>query len=61
MNNLNKLELQSLRHLIGSHTNLVTKLYCYAEQCDDEETVMMFKKAANDANETKNKLMGFLG
>lgn len=61
MNNLNKMELQSLRHLIGSHTNLVTKLHCYAEQCNDEQAAMMFNKAADDANETKNKLMGFLG
>jgi hypothetical protein len=60
MNNLNKLELQNLRHLIGSHTNLVTKLQYYAEKCDDDEAVQMFNKAANDVDNTKNKLIGFL-
>lgn len=58
---MNKLELQSLRHLIGSHTTLVAKLNCYAEKCEDEDVVNMFRKAADDAENTKNKLMGFLG
>ena len=44
MPNLNQMELQHLRHLIGAH-----------------ETTQMFTKSAQDALNTKQKLMSFLG
>lgn len=35
MANLNELELQNLRHLIGAHSTIEKKLECYSEQCTD--------------------------
>ena len=55
MANLNELELQNLRHLIGAHSTIEKKLECYSEQCT------MLKKDAQDAKNSKEKLMSFLG
>ena len=48
MANLNELELQNLRHLIGA-------------QCTDPTLKNMLKKDAQDAKNSKEKLMSFLG
>mgnify|MGYP000849088907 CR=1 FL=1 len=57
---LNELELQNLRHLIGSHETAYKKLTTYAEQCSDPQIKQMFQKSAQDAMNTKQKLMSFL-
>lgn len=36
MSNLNLLELQNLRHLIGAHETIANKLDAYANQCSDQ-------------------------
>lgn len=59
--NLNQMELQSLRHLIGSHQNTEKKLNFYAEQCQDPQCRQMFQQAAKSASQTYQKLMSFLG
>lgn len=61
MSNLNKLELQNLRHLIGAHCTIEKKLEFYSEQCSDAELKQMLKKDAEDAKASKEKLITFLG
>lgn len=61
MSNLNQLELQNLRHLIGSHETAYQKLNTYAQQATDPQVKQMFQKSAQEAQSTKQKLMSFLG
>lgn len=60
MADLNQMELQNLRHLIGAHDTSYQKLTTYAEQCVDPQIKQMFTKSAQDALNTKQKLMSFL-
>ena len=57
---LNELELQNLRHLIGSHETAYQKLSTYAQQCTDPQVKQMFQRSAQDAMNTKQKLLSFL-
>jgi len=59
--NLNLLELQNLRHLIGSHETAEKKLNFYAEQATDPQVRQMFQQSAQSAGQTRQKLMSFLG
>ncbi|HNX29608.1 MAG TPA: hypothetical protein PKN87_09420 [Syntrophomonadaceae bacterium] len=59
--NLNQQELQTLRHLIGSHETAEKKLNFYAEQCQDSQARQMFMQSAQSASHTRQKLMSFLG
>jgi spore coat protein CotF len=61
MTHLNQLELQNLRHLIGSHETAYQKLSTYAQQVTDPQIKQVFNKSAQDAMNTKQKLMSFLG
>ncbi|MBR2857941.1 hypothetical protein IKE96_01895 [bacterium] len=60
MPNLNQVELQNLRHLIGSQDTNYQKLTNYANTCVDPQVKQMFTKSAQDALNTKQKLMSFL-
>ena len=60
MADLNQLELQHLRHLIGAHETSYQKLNTYASQVQDTQIKQMFTKSAQDALNTKQKLMNFL-
>ena len=60
MPNLNQLELQHLRHLIGSHETAYQKLNTFSPQAGDPQIKQMFAKSAQDALNTKQKLMSFL-
>ncbi|AVP53769.1 hypothetical protein K144313037_10910 [Clostridium tetani] len=60
MSNLNLLELQNLRHLIGAHGTIANKLDDYANQCTDQQLVQMLKNDAQEARNSKQKLMSFL-
>lgn len=60
MPNLNQLELQHLRHLIGSHETAYQKLNTFSSQAVDPQIKQMFTKSAQDALNTKQKLMSFL-
>ena len=60
MPNLNQLELQHLRHLIGSHETAYQKLNTFSSQAVDPQIKQMFAKSAQDAFNTKQKLMSFL-
>ncbi len=61
MTQLNEMELQNLRHLIGSHETAFQKLNQYAQQCMDPQVKQMFQQSADEAKNTKQKLMSFLG
>lgn len=60
MPGLNQVELQNLRHLIGAHDMSFQKLNTYASQCVDPQIKQMFSKSAQDALNTKQKLLSFL-
>ena len=60
MANLSQVELQNLRHLIGAHDTSYQKLNSYAAQCVDPQIKQIFTKSAQDALNTKQKLMSFL-
>ena len=60
MADLNQAELQHLRHLIGAHETSYQKLSTYATQAQDTQIKQMFTKSAQDALNTKQKLMNFL-
>ena len=61
MANLNQLELQNLRHLIGAHCTIEKKLNFYAQQCTDPQLKQILTKDSQDAKTNKDKLMTFLG
>lgn len=60
MADLTQTELQNLRHLIGAHETAYKKLNTYASQVVDPQIKQMFTKSAQDALNTKQKLMSFL-
>ncbi|NLM50330.1 MAG: hypothetical protein GX196_05175 [Clostridiaceae bacterium] len=60
MANLNQVELQNLRHLIGSHDTAIQKFTTYAQQATDPQVKAFFQKQVQDAQATKQKLMSFL-
>ena len=61
MAQLNQVELQNLRHLIGSHETAYQKLQTYAQQATDPQIKQMFQKSAQDAQKTKQQLISLLG
>ncbi len=60
VSNLNQIELQNLRHLIGAHETAYQKMQSYAEQAQDPQIKTFFQKSAQEAQATKQKLMSFL-
>ena len=60
MADLNQVELQNLRHLIASSDVTYQKLNTYASQAVDPQIKQVFTKSAQDALNTKQKLMSFL-
>ena len=60
MAQLNQMELQHLRELIGSHDTAYQKLSTYAQQATDPQIKQMFQKSAQDAQNTKQKLLSML-
>ncbi len=60
MSNLNQIELQNLRHMIGEHDTAFQKMQVYAEQSTDPQVKAYFQKSAQDAQSTKQQLMSFL-
>lgn len=60
MSNLNQVELQNLRHFIGSACTCNAKLTDYANNAVDPQVKQLFTKAAQDSLNTKQTLMTFL-
>lgn len=61
MAQLNQMELQNLRHVIGGHDTASKKMQTYAQQATDPQVKSYFEQAAKDAMDTKRQLMSFLG
>ena len=59
MADLTQAELQHLRHLIGAHETAYQKLNTYSSQVQDAQIRQMFTKSAQDALNTKQKLLSF--
>lgn len=57
---LTHMELENLRHLIGSHDTAAQKLQDYANQCTDPQIKQMLQQSAQSAQSTKQKLLSFL-
>ena len=57
MANINQMELQNLRHFIGTATTFEKKLAQYAE---DEQIKQMFSEGSTNAKNNKKALMSFL-
>ncbi len=60
MSNLSQIELQYLRHFIGSTCTCNAKLTDYANNAVDPQVKQLFTKAAQDSLNTKQTLMTFL-
>lgn len=60
MAQLNQMELQHLRHMIGGHETVANKLEAYAQQCTDVQLKQLFLQDASMARSSKQKLMSFL-
>lgn len=60
MAQVNQLELQNLRHLIGGHKTIAAKLTDYCNQCQDAQIKQMFQQGATEAQNTAQKLIQFL-
>lgn len=60
MPQLNHLELQHLRHLIGAHDTAFQKMQMYAQQSTDPQVKSHFERCAQDAQKTKQQLLSFL-
>ena len=60
MSQLNQVELQHLRHIIGAHDTACEKMKTYAQQCTDPQVKQYFEKSAQEAQQTKQQLMSFL-
>lgn len=60
MSQLNQMELQNLRHMIGAHETASQKLQTYAQQATDPQVKAWFEKSAQGASSTKQKLLSFL-
>lgn len=60
MTQLNQMELQNLRELIGCHDTLVHKLKFYSNQCNDPQLRSMMEQSSKSASDTKDRLISFL-
>lgn len=60
MSQINQLELQNLRELIGCHETLVNKLKFFANQCQDPKLRNMMQQSSQSASDTKETLLTFL-
>ncbi len=60
MSQLNQIELQNLRHLIGAHDTAIQKMSAYAQQAKDPQVRSYFEKSAQSAQKTKQQLLSFL-
>jgi hypothetical protein len=60
MTNINEMELQNLRHLLGAAETEQEKYTNYAEQAQDAYVKQFFQKSAQSATKNHQQLMQFL-
>ena len=58
--NINQMELQSLREIIGAHQTMATKFDFYSNQCQDPNIKQLFKQSGQDAGTTATNLINSL-
>ena len=61
MSSLNQVELQNLRYFITDQENSYAKFTHYADSAVDPQIKQILNKAAQDALNSKQKLISFLG
>ena len=57
---LTQVELQNIKHLIEKNETTYQKMNFYLNQAQDAQVKQIFTKAAQDALNAKQKLIGFL-
>lgn len=60
MSEISVLDLQNLRHLIGSYEANYEKMNTYANQAQSPDVKQLFQDAANSAMQNRQTLMKFL-
>ena len=60
MTNINKIELQNIKHLIERQDINYQKLLNYSDYAVDPQIKQIFNKAAQDSLTSKQKLISFL-
>lgn len=60
LGNINQMELQSLREIIGAHQTMATKFDFYSNQCQDPNIKQLFKQSGQDAGTTATNLLNSL-
>ena len=58
--NLNELEVENLRHLIGGHGNIAKKLEMYAANCTDSDLKAILERDAQAAKQAQQDLITYL-
>lgn len=57
---LTELEVENLRHIIGGHGTIATKLETYAANCNCQELKTMLQRDAQAAKQSQQQLLQFL-
>lgn len=60
MSQLNQMEANSIREIVEAHQTTAAKLNTYAQQCQDAQVKQMFEQAAQDAQQSCQKLTQML-
>ncbi|NLV76186.1 MAG: hypothetical protein GX023_04285 [Tissierellia bacterium] len=60
LGNINQMELQYLREIIGAHQTMANKFDLYANQCQDPQIKQLFKESGQDAQTTATNLINSL-
>lgn len=60
LGNINQMELNHLREIVGLHQNMAAKFDFYSTQCQDPQLKQIFKQSAQDAATTANSLINSL-
>ncbi len=60
MANMNQMEFNAIRELVGGHQTICKKLSTYATQCTDPEIKTMFQNASKEAMMSAQKLIDML-
>lgn len=60
LGNINQMELNHLREIVGLHQNMAKKYDFYSSQCQDPQLKQIFKQSSQDAATTANSLINSL-
>ena len=60
LGNINQMELNHIREIVGLHQNMAVKYDFYANQCQDPQLKQLFKQSAQDAGTTANSFINSL-